>query len=313
MKKILHLFYSFGFFYTQIGMAQTDSFTYKMNSWIVSSQFFEGSGVPPITTCDYQFIADTLVGEKNYQKLSYKSTSCNNFIFVGTALIRSEGRNKIYALTPDCRLDLPFCSAKREVLLYDFSLNKGDSIINYLQSKKIGNGDTSTRKIVSRIINVDTVLIYGKLRKRLAVNYSDSNRITGNDYWIEGIGSTRHPLSPLITETAICFEFSIRLSCFKGISISGSNCLSAVEDNFLVSKITLYPNPANDLLRVTFATNADILKKILITDVSGRLLKNITVQADELTIDIKDLSAGFYFLRVQTENGTSIKKFLVSR
>lgn len=72
------------------------------------------------------------------------------------------------------------------------------------------------------------------------------------------------------------------------------------EENILPhSEITLYPNPVTDYLHIRFT---EPIRTIQITDINGKLVKHINAgHNSNFTIDMQDLSAGVYFIKVISE------------
>lgn len=156
--------------------AQNDSLTKDGTTWqYVYTSLLDFS-------CDYIVTdGDTLVDGKTYKK-AYRYSSPVRRANRGNATLecvfREEG-NKIYALSKPENQYLP--QVNGETLLYDFSLKTGDVV------------KTSYSKDGYAVTQVDSVLIDGKLRKRIHLDSWDT--------WIEGIGSIKRyfgsPLSPL--------------------------------------------------------------------------------------------------------------------
>ena len=69
-----------------------------------------------------------------------------------------------------------------------------------------------------------------------------------------------------------------------------------VDDVVLSSEIEIYPNPANDF--VTIKTHNNIGDLITISDISGRTLITEEVTADDIQINIADLTKGLYIIKV---------------
>jgi len=90
----------------------------------------------------------------------------------------------------------------------------------------------------------------------------------------------------------------------------GTNGGTAVRDvNGEVLNVTLFPNPANNLLQV----KAEDLKvsRVIVTDISGRVVAKKAVNAEkEIRLDIAALPAGMYFLKLDTDKGTASSKFI---
>ncbi len=82
-----------------------------------------------------------------------------------------------------------------------------------------------------------------------------------------------------------------------------------------ISTIKLYPNPTSDItyFEYTLSNTSKVLVNLF--DISGKMIRSIdlgTLNAGEhkSEINVNDLSSGAYFLQLQTDNGTSIKKFI---
>jgi hypothetical protein len=70
-------------------------------------------------------------------------------------------------------------------------------------------------------------------------------------------------------------------------------------------KISIYPNPASDVLSVDMDNISD-LKEFSITDLHGRKIASSTSN----TIEVSALSSGVYLATIRTGTGQSVKKFI---
>ena len=127
---------------------------------------------------DLEIKGDTIVNGKLYKKL----TEDNQFRFC----LRQEG-SRIYTIGGNFQY---------ESLWYDFSLNPGDTIT------------CGRYQPVMQVMQVDTIIVNGIARRRLAMaSYADNKMIFERfgiyvgatlDIWVEGIGSVHGPLSPYV-------------------------------------------------------------------------------------------------------------------
>ncbi len=71
---------------------------------------------------------------------------------------------------------------------------------------------------------------------------------------------------------------------------------------------TLYPNPNNG----QFIINNEQLKikNVDVYDVYGKLLKSVEANVNTVELDVRELSAGMYFVRISTEKGVVTKNFV---
>ncbi len=81
-------------------------------------------------------------------------------------------------------------------------------------------------------------------------------------------------------------------------------------NDFLASQLSVYPNPATNVINVSNADNI-LVNGVEIVDLNGRTVK--TAKFDGVTeaqINISDLSAGMYMMTVSSDQGTLTKKII---
>lgn len=77
----------------------------------------------------------------------------------------------------------------------------------------------------------------------------------------------------------------------------------------LLSKITLYPNPASDVLNIQFNNGSTPHAAIAIYNSLGVLCLESRINADG-RVDIQSLAAGIYMAKISTDAGTFTKQFI---
>lgn len=82
----------------------------------------------------------------------------------------------------------------------------------------------------------------------------------------------------------------------------------AVEENAINSTISIYPNPAKDVVSVSFTQNTDC-SSIEIYSIDGRMVKS--QNSDFEKINISNLPAGIYIMRVILNDGTECTERIV--
>jgi hypothetical protein len=109
-----------------------------------------------------------------------------------------------------------------------------------------------------------------------------------------------------------CYEVAV--NCFDGevSPLSNRECIPGVGIETITNyelRITVYPNPAGNELRIR---NYELrIIDIEVFDVFGRKVKGEgKKEKGEMVIDISNLSAGVYFIRVMDEKGLSVQKFI---
>ena len=83
-----------------------------------------------------------------------------------------------------------------------------------------------------------------------------------------------------------------------------------VDDKILEENVSVYPNPANDILNVKLSQNLEA--DIRVFDTLGKLVvyqANISI-AGSHSISVSNLNSGIYFVRINTGAGTVTKKFI---
>jgi Secretion system C-terminal sorting domain len=80
-----------------------------------------------------------------------------------------------------------------------------------------------------------------------------------------------------------------------------------------VSGVSIYPNPTNQFLHIEFSTLfKQTAKQIYFIDALGKKIKTIDFQDQQSTVDVSDLSNGYYNLVIETENEKLFKKIVKS-
>lgn len=194
-----------------------------------------------------------------------------------------------------------------DTMLYDFSVNIGDTLPGYM-------GSCDLPWIVG---SIDSILIGSNYRKR--INYEVSFDPGVQFSIIEGIGSTYG----LTTCPFIPFEMGIYLYCFTvdgnvlypSASPDMTACGDLTNSVHVVSprlnaSIQLSPNPSTELLNVQCSVS-QLPLEIYVIDMSGRLLEQKLLAEVRSSIDISRFAKGFYFLYMR-HNGAliSTEKFI---
>ena len=83
--------------------------------------------------------------------------------------------------------------------------------------------------------------------------------------------------------------------------------ISAVEENpQQKNEINVFPNPSNDKIEITGLHNGTIE----IFNIQGQIIKTLNITNTNTTIDISELSSGAYAIKIVTDDGTIVKKFI---
>ena len=123
--------------------------------------------------------------------------------------------------------------------------------------------------------------------------------------------SENWPNGTRYVQTAAAFNRSYRIitvdSAFVTVSTPMRSCLgTGVNEVNNSLNITVFPNPAKDKLTIGCTQKSEIE----ILNPEGQILKKLTSNGIHTTVDLSNLSAGIYIIKVKTEEGITVKKFI---
>ena len=79
------------------------------------------------------------------------------------------------------------------------------------------------------------------------------------------------------------------------------------EDNF-----TCYPNPTTGIVNINFAKISNFGKvKVEITNINGQIIRQLTIDKEQLTINLSEHPKGIYFIKIQTEEQIYTDKIIL--
>lgn len=81
-------------------------------------------------------------------------------------------------------------------------------------------------------------------------------------------------------------------------------------DSFMKQNFAMYPSPATSVLNLD-SKNGTAITNASITDLNGRIVKNVNFNdVTEVQMGISDLTAGMYFITVESAEGKGTAKFI---
>lgn len=101
---------------------------------------------------------------------------------------------------------------------------------------------------------------------------------------------------------------TILYNSFEIKAIAASELLSNERDVLKDSDITVFPNPAKNLLNVV--SESQQIKSVEIIDLNGRIIKTKKINSNNISIEIESIESGVYILKVNNEAGNISKKFI---
>jgi len=138
--------------------------------------------------------------------------------------------------------------------------------------------------------------------------------VTGaKEYEVTRDGVTTKVTTPPFTDVAAfesskTYTWTIVAVCEGGkstaVSVSGTGCVGIKEAS---NTFSILPNPTTK--DITIKANSSF-SKVEVLSFLGQVVMTQINTNDELTLDVSQLTNGVYFIRIATENGTSVKKFV---
>lgn len=83
-----------------------------------------------------------------------------------------------------------------------------------------------------------------------------------------------------------------------------------IDEEFSNLELTIYPNPAADILQIEFEEYADYDAIYQLIDASGKTLQESTIQSNQSTLEMSSYQAGTYMLNITAES-VNIKTFKI--
>ncbi len=175
-----------------------------------------------------------------------------------------------------------------DYLLYDFSLNVGDTFI----VQETSTWPEATALVVTAVDSI--ILMDQSKRKRLVLECENG---VGEHIWVEGIGDLRGVLSVKksclldVNENLLCFSVNEEVLYQDP---DQSDCwLTTSTDDPNPDDFTLYPNPANDRI---FISGEMSNRPIEYTIYSSGGVNMRSGKTSSSSISVSDLPQGVYFI-----------------
>ena len=258
--------------------------------------FFNGTGDEYYSMT---FSGDTLINSQAYHKLttpyvqSFSTLTCGGVSTGYKGAIRQDTTvKKVFYVPP---------TDTAEQLLYDFTLQVGDTVRGYIEAFTFPTADI--------VQSIDSVLVGNTYRKRWNINSCY------NIHFIEGIGSTYGLFE--LTPGCITDQADYSLICFQqnGQPLypdTTTNChlITSINsiDNYS-DQIKVFPNPSNGSFTVDFDTTD--ITEIQLTNLLGNII--MKQQTDKQTqIKIDNLKSGIYILTIINKDNRSTSRKIIS-
>lgn len=262
---------------------------------------------------------DTVINGNTYQKIVSDTLAIlPPSFYTDLGYLREDiNEKKVYYINENSHVFFSTILANNEeVLLYDFSLEEGDTT-KVLTTEWCGGNNDGLTKL--KVIEIDSVeLLDNTKRKRWQLENIDFN--TDTVYWIEGIGSTFGLYMSSCTYTnmhghhydLLCYyEDNIHLYQRPMWNTCSYFWTSNVEEYGKKGvDFSVYPNPAQDEATIR-VKDTERTYSIIITDLHGKIMSIHSEITDFIQLDIAQLSNGTYLVHlVEGETRIETKKLL---
>ena len=118
-------------------------------------------------------------------------------------------------------------------------------------------------------------------------------------------------LNPAANQNGVAFALIVVLA--DGTVLTLNNTITGIDEKNISDKVELYPNPASASTTISFANTNDRINAIEITDITGKIVKNILPQSNQnlIQINIDSFSSGLYLVKLIGEISVMTKKLIV--
>ncbi len=279
------------------GQAQVPDYFADNPKWLEARICYDGQGTTENWDYVYYLNGDSTINGEDWQVV-YKRGSYYSSGLGGSGgytfndrfkFIRQDG-SKLYTLE----------NGVSEMLLYDFSLNVGDTL----------PWSPYHWSLTTVIDSIQMVLINGSQRKKMFV--SDTNYGTTQGYLIEGIG-THRGLFETVNNALNCGNQLVSFKVNNVVEV-GSNCNFSVgiEDIIQENQLNIFPNPTSASITLEVPKSHSIHKVFLINSSGSK--KELVTDADSGHMKSYDLSGepnGFYTVEIHLNSGQILREKLV--
>lgn len=220
-----------------------------------------------------------------------------------------------------------------EFLLYDFTKNIGDTIWHNANLAPTSFNGSCFPNIsyysgycISIIKDKYTENGYEKFTVETHATYNESAYPIVQHDWIVGIGSSlglfwQHYI-PIITTGGGCSNpLTFQLACFKQNDTvkyinnpSCSTCYCDITEGFKEQNtdgVIVFPSPVKNNLKLELPGFVNLKNvQVSIYDINGKQKRLLSTTEHEITVDVSQLIAGIYLLKISSNNYNEVVKFV---
>lgn len=254
---------------------------------------------------------DTLIDTTTYKKLYYNIFD-ETIDFPPGSYDSTFQPAKLYALLREDTVkqqvfiyDNAENKVPEEYLLYDFSLEVGDSLMTYIfdRGPYPGNNQGAMQVLPAVVSKIEQITTADGISRRA---FTFDTQFFNPVNIIEGIGCTDFLgalINPFYVPGVSNSDYHESFICMKQDNqLVYGTCydVSSVSETSAKKYLNLFPNPSNGVFQLT---NARVGEMLFIVNAQGQQVHRQLIGSPTEKIDIKGLSTGIYFLR--TDGGST--------
>lgn len=247
------------------------------------------------TDVEYSLAGDTIIEGADYRILDVETAPATYlYPFIEEAYLRENlETRKVYIRFKE--EDQALFGGNEELLLYDFSLNEGDSFFLY--------EDFDGNEV--NILSETTIDIDGQTRDSWLTDFPSIGNTVGKTY-VEGVGFLSDLLLPVLYE-----EYSFYSAftyCYKNASENIShnftselfpddldcNSTLSLENTEGENQVLIYPNPSSDGTTIELPD----LKEVRVSDLLGKVVfEEKTIESEKIGLNTVHWAEGLYLVK----------------
>lgn len=285
----------------------------------ISFEASEGFTLGEINEQNYWSLAGTTMQSTNAVIVDNLASDGTNSLRVNTG--NTQGSTLIGVFSPIIEQTQTEASVSQDIYVDTFDITSGSDV--YIDFFEL---EGTTLNVTARVIfsyNGNIHVVSGVDGTSLAyetnvATYSDTTwnnlRVTLNGttltYFLNDVEFYTNSVYNGTALNVMGYRFDDYSTGFNIDNVVFTDGPTASTIDFVTSTFSVYPNPAKDVINV--ANSADAIENVTITDMNGRVVKQVVLGVNEGQINISDLSQGVYILNA-TANGKSVTEKIVKQ
>jgi len=165
------------------------------------------------------------------------------------------------------------------------------------------------------IVTLNLTVTYPNTSVTLQDNTLTANQADAQYQWYKGCINLNSQMTPIYNATEQTFTptengyYSVEITYQNCVYFSDCEEVKTLKvDNIFADNISIYPNPVKDKLRIK--SEELRINSVEILDITGKEILNAHLLDNQYLIDTNSLPQGIYLIKIYTDKGTVIKRFI---